>query len=89
MPAGGDDAVTHAVLLPSPFLPAVAYGPLVDALGRHGWGVVVATTASPPVGPQDVLTAYGACVTKERADNLFATKDGWPKTIAFLKQAMK
>ena len=27
-----------------------------------------------------------ACATKERADNLAATKDGWPKTIAFLKK---
>lgn len=27
-----------------------------------------------------------ACVAKERADNLAATKDGWPKTIAFLKK---
>lgn len=27
-----------------------------------------------------------ACVAKERADNLAATKDGWPKTVAFLKK---
>jgi carboxymethylenebutenolidase len=27
-----------------------------------------------------------ACANKERADNLAATKDGWPKTIAFLKK---
>ncbi|MEP6730839.1 MAG: dienelactone hydrolase family protein [bacterium] len=30
-----------------------------------------------------------ACANKERADNLAATKDGWPKTVAFLKQALK
>ena len=63
---GGDPAVTRAVVLPSPFLPAVAYAPLVDALGRHGWGVTVATTASPPEGPGDVLTAFGTCVERER-----------------------
>ena len=27
-----------------------------------------------------------ACANKERADNLAATKDGWPKTVAFLKK---
>jgi carboxymethylenebutenolidase len=27
-----------------------------------------------------------ACVAKERADNLAATKDAWPKTVAFLKK---
>ncbi|MEO5872233.1 MAG: dienelactone hydrolase family protein [Gemmatimonadaceae bacterium] len=27
-----------------------------------------------------------ACAAKERADNLAATKDGWPKTVAFLKK---
>ena len=28
----------------------------------------------------------GACVAKEQADNVAATKDGWPRTIAFLKK---
>jgi hypothetical protein len=87
VPAGGDDAVTHAVLLPSPFLPAVAYGPLVDALGRHGWGVVVATTASPPVGPQDVLTAYGACVTEERPDVVVAHSNAGRYAVAVAARA--
>lgn len=27
-----------------------------------------------------------ACANKERADNLAATKDGWPKTVSFLKR---
>jgi carboxymethylenebutenolidase len=27
-----------------------------------------------------------ACVAKERADNLAAVKDGWPRTVAFLKK---
>ena len=27
-----------------------------------------------------------ACVAKERADNLAATRDAWPKTITFLKK---
>ena len=27
-----------------------------------------------------------ACVATEQADNLAATKDGWPRTIAFLKK---
>ncbi len=30
-----------------------------------------------------------ACTNKERADNLAATKDGWPKTVAFLKRVLK
>lgn len=60
--------MTRAVLLPSPFLPAHAYAALVDALGRRGWGVVVATTDSRPDGPAPVLTAYGDCVERERPD---------------------
>ena len=50
--------MTRAVLLPSPFLPARAYAPLVDALGHRGWGVVIATTATVPDGPEPVLAAY-------------------------------
>jgi Alpha/beta hydrolase family len=82
VPAGGDPAVTHAVLLPSPFLPVVAYAPLIDALGRRGWGVVVATTASPPGGPQDVLTAYGACVAGERPDVVVAHSNAGRYAVA-------
>ena len=29
-----------------------------------------------------------ACATKTRADNLAATKDGWPRTVAFLKKIL-
>ena len=64
--------MTHAVLLPSPFLPAIAYAPLVDALVRRGWGVVVATTTAPPAGPEPVLTASAAVVERERADVVVA-----------------
>jgi hypothetical protein len=64
--------VTAAALLPSPFLPTHAYAPLVDALRRHGWGVVVATTSSPPDGPAPVLTAYRTCIERERPDVVIA-----------------
>ena len=60
--------VTRAVLLPSPFLPANAYAPLVDALGRRAWGVVMATTSVPPAEPEPVLTAYRLCVEREHPD---------------------
>lgn len=58
--------VPRAVLLPSPLLPARAYGPLADALGRRGWDVVIAPvppSAEGPVRPllafRDVVRAYG------------------------------
>lgn len=64
--------MTRAVLLPSPFLPPLAYAPLVDALGRRGWGVVVAGIASVPDGPAPVLTAYRECVVREHPDVVLA-----------------
>jgi hypothetical protein len=64
--------VTCAVLLPSPFLPARAYAPLVDALERRGWDVVVATTETVPDGPEPVLAAYAQCVAQVRPDVVIA-----------------
>lgn len=64
--------MTRAVLLPSPFLPARAYTPLVDALGHRGWGVVVAATDSVPIGPEPVLAAYAACVEQQHPDVVLA-----------------
>jgi hypothetical protein len=74
--------VTRAVLLPSPFLPALAYAPLVDALGRRGWGVVVATTATVPDGPDPVLTAYADRVERERPDIVLAHSNAGRYAVA-------
>ena len=52
----------RAVLLPSPLLPARAYAPLVDALGRRGWGVAVAETPRAPAGPEPVAAAFRMAV---------------------------
>ena len=74
--------MTRAVLLPSPFLPARAYAPLVDALGRRGWGVVIATTATVPDGPEPVLAAYAGCVERERPDVVLAHSNAGRYAVA-------
>ena len=73
---------TTAVLLPSPFLPARAYAPLVDALGLRGWGVVVATTGEVPDGPDPVLAAYRACVEQEGAEVVVAHSNAGRYAVA-------
>ena len=79
--------MTSAVLLPSPFLPGRAYAPLVDALGRRGWGVVVATTRDVPDGPEPVLTAYRECVARERADVVVAHSNAGRYAVAAARGA--
>lgn len=74
--------MTRAVLLPSPFLPARAYAPLVDALGRCGWGVVLATPPTAPDGPKPVLTAYGRCVEREDPDVVLAHSNAGRYAVA-------
>lgn len=64
--------MTTAVLLPSPFLPARAYAPLVAALERRGWDVVVATSREVLDDPGPVLAAYRGCVARERPDVVVA-----------------
>jgi hypothetical protein len=59
--------VHRAVLLPSPLLPARAYAPLVDALGRRGWGVAVAVLSGAPAGPEPVAAAFREAVTAHGA----------------------
>ncbi|HSF98188.1 MAG TPA: hypothetical protein VLA55_05815 [Ornithinibacter sp.] len=74
--------MTRAVLLPSPFLPALAYAPLADALGRRGWGVVVAVTDSVPHGPEPVLTAYAGCVQEQHPDVVIAHSNAGRYAVA-------
>ena len=74
--------MTSAVLLPSPFLPARAYAPLVDALGRRGWGVGVAPTRDVPDGPGPVLTASRDCVEREHADVVVAHSNAGRYAVA-------
>ncbi|MCA0374325.1 MAG: dienelactone hydrolase family protein [Gemmatimonadetes bacterium] len=42
-----------------------------------------------PITPRDTTAAEAARVVNEPAANLKAAKDGWPKTIAFLRQVLK
>lgn len=69
-------------MLPSPFLPVRAYAPLVDALGRRGWGVVVATTTTVPDGPAPVLAASVECVERERPDVVLAHSNAGRYAVA-------
>ena len=74
--------MSSAVLLPSPLLPARAYAPLVDALGRRGWGAVVAAVPEAPEGPDLVLAAYRDAVTSHRADLVVAHSNAGRYAVA-------
>lgn len=62
----------RAVVLPSPLLPARAYDPLVDALGRRGWDVARPVVPTTPDGPVRVLLAFREVVTAGGTDLLVA-----------------
>ena len=72
----------RAVVLPSPLLPARAYAPLAHALGRRGWGVVVADVPPMPDGPDPVLAAFREVVTAERADLVVAHSNAGRYAVA-------
>ena len=74
--------VHRVVLLPSPFLPAAAYAPLADALGRRGWGVAVATPPDAPDGPQPVLAAYRSVAESQRPDVVVAHSNAGRYAVA-------
>ncbi|WP_392544971.1 hypothetical protein [Oryzobacter telluris] len=50
--------MSTALVLPSPFLPALVHAPLAAALGRRGWGVVVSEPPPSPVDAGVVLRAF-------------------------------
>ena len=72
----------RTVVLPSPLLPARAYAPLAHALGRRGWGAVVAAVPEAPDGPDLVLAAYRDAVTSHRADLVVAHSNAGRYAVA-------
>ena len=72
----------RTVVLPSPLLPARAYAPLAHALGRRGWGAVVAAVPEAPDGPDPVLAAYRDAVTSHRADLVVAHSNAGRYAVA-------
>ncbi|HYN65303.1 MAG TPA: hypothetical protein VES93_00345 [Ornithinibacter sp.] len=72
----------RAVLLPSPLLPARAYAPLTHALGRCGWGAVVAAGPGLPDGPGPVLAAYREAVSEKRPDLVVAHSNAGRYAVA-------
>lgn len=72
----------RAVVLPSPLLPAGAYAPLVDALGRRGWGAVVAAVPQAPRGPEPVLAAFREASTTHGADLVVAHSNAGRYAVA-------
>ena len=74
--------MSSAVLLPSPLLPARAYAPLGDALGRRGWGVAVAAVPRAPDGPEPVAAAFREAVTAHGADLVLAHSNAGRYAVA-------
>jgi len=74
--------VRSAVLLPSPLLPARAYAPLVDALGRRGWGVAVAAVPGAPAGPEPVAAAFRKAVTAHGVELVIAHSNAGRYAVA-------
>ena len=72
----------RAVVLPSPLLPARAYAPLTHALGRRGWGAVVAAGPGVPDGPGPVLAAYREAVSEQRPDLVVAHSNAGRYAVA-------
>ena len=72
----------RAVLLPSPLLPARAYAPLVDALGRRGWGVAVAGAPEAPHDAAPVLTAFRQAVSAQPVDLVVAHSNAGRYAVA-------
>ena len=77
----------RAVLLPSPLLPARAYAPLVDALGRRGWGVAVAEPPRAPAGPEPVAAAFREAVKAHAADLVVAHSNAGRYAVAAAGEA--
>ena len=72
----------RTVVLLSPLLPARAYAPLAHALGRRGWGAVIAAVPQAPDGPDPVLAAYRDAVTSHRADLVVAHSNAGRYAVA-------
>ena len=72
----------RAVVLPSPLLPARAYAPLADALGRRGWGVAVAGAPERPHGPEPVLAAFREAVSVPKTDLVLAHSNAGRYAVA-------
>jgi hypothetical protein len=79
--------VRCAVLLPSPLLPARAYAPLVDALGRRGWGVAVAEPPGAPAGPEPVAASFREAVRAHAADLVVAHSNAGRYAVAAAGEA--
>ncbi len=62
---GEDGAVTHWLVLPSPFLGSSAYAPLADALRRGGDDASVAASVGVPVA-RDLVEAWSATASTLR-----------------------
>ncbi|WP_299442515.1 hypothetical protein [uncultured Phycicoccus sp.] len=58
----------RALILPSPFLPGLVHAPLAAALGRRGWGVVVADPKAAPASAEDLLITFAAAAAEVRPD---------------------
>jgi len=74
--------VHRTVVLLSPLLPARAYAPLAHALGRRGWGAVIAAVPQALDGPDPVLAAYRDAVTSHRADLVVAHSNAGRYAVA-------
>ena len=72
----------RTVVLVSPLLPARAYAPLAHALGRRGWGAVIAAVPQALDGPDPVLAAYRDAVASHHADLVVAHSNAGRYAVA-------